>query len=128
MELREWTILYVKHKDLFARKLKDYKDEGEKLVFNFKDHTMHAYAMEQLAVPKAIEGKTLLTTLHTKENMMFLIKNWNQFAKHAHLTIVFVNPATNEKWFIIPHTHAQIADPNIEMGIKSLAENVTLVG
>jgi hypothetical protein len=127
MNLREWTILYVKHKDLFARKLKDYKDEGERLVFNFKDHTMHAYAMEQLDIPK-VEGKTLLTTMNSKGNMKFLVDNWNEFSKHAHLTIVFVNPETNEKWFIIPHTHAQIADPNIELGLKSLAENVTLVG
>jgi hypothetical protein len=127
MDLREWTILYVKHKDLFARRLKDYKDEGHRLVFNFKDHAMHAYAMEELGVPRQIDGKTLLTTLNTKQNMEFLIKNWDAFAKHSHLTIVFVNPTTNEKWFIVPHTHAQIADPNIEMGIKSLAENVTLV-
>ena len=126
MDLREWTILYVKHKDLLTRKLLGYKEVEGKVVFNFKDHAMHAYAMEKLEVP-LVEGKTLLATLQTPENIKFLLKNWGKFAEHAGLTVVFVNPAKNEKWFIVPYTHAQIADPDIELGIKSLAENVSYV-
>jgi hypothetical protein len=126
MDLRNWTILYVQHKDVFARKLKDYAEENGKLVFNFKDHTMHAYAMEDLAVPPA-DGKTLVTTLNTKHNMEFLMRHWHEFANIPHLTIIFVNPERNEKWFIVPHTHAMIADPNIEVAIRSLSESVQLV-
>lgn len=125
MDLREWTILYVKHKDLMTRKLVGHKEVDGKLVFQFKDHNMHAYAMEKLEIPQ-VDGKTLLATLQTKENIQFLIKNWNKFVQPG-LTIVFVNPAKNEKWFIVPYTHAQISDPNIELGIKSLAENVSHV-
>jgi hypothetical protein len=125
MNLREWTILYVKHKDVHAKKLQDYKEEGNKLVFKFKDHHMHAYAMEKLEVPQ-LEGKTLLVTLQKQENIQFLVKNWEKFVQPG-LTIVFVNPEKNEKWFIVPHTHSQIADPNIELGIKSLAEYVSHV-
>ena len=125
MDLREWMILYVKHKDMMARKLVSHKEVGEKLVFEFKDHHMHAYAMEKLDVPP-VDGKTLLATLQNKENIQFLIKNWNKFLQPG-LTIVFVNPEKNEKWFIIPYTHAQIADPDIEMGIKSLAESASHV-
>jgi hypothetical protein len=128
MELREWTVLYVKHKDIFARKLQRVEEKPDKLTFHFKDHAMHAYAMETLSLPPEMDGKTLIVTLHTKKNMESLIKNWNDFSEHAHLTIVFVNPHKNEKWFIIPHTHSQIADPDVALGIKSLAENVTLVG
>jgi hypothetical protein len=131
MDLREWTVLYVKHKDLFARKLQGYKEvngkEGEKIVFAFKDHELHAYAMESLMAPPKATGKTLVTTLNTAENQQTLIRRWDDFAAIPHLTIVFVNPQKNEKWFIMPHTHAMISDPNIELGIRSLAENVPLV-
>ena len=127
MDLREWTVLYVKHKDIFARKLQKVEEKPDKLIFHFKDHSMHAYAMESLELPSALDGKTLITTLNTKKNMDMLQKNWEAFSKHAHLTMVFVNPAKNEKWFIIPHTHAMIADPDVALGLKSLAENVTLV-
>ena len=128
MQLREWTVLYVKHKDLLARKLQGYEEKQDKLVFQFKDHEMHAYAMEKLEAPPELTGKTLITTLNTDANIDFLLKHWSDFCKHAHLTVVFVNPEKNEKWFIIPHTHSQIADPNVELGIRSLAENVPLVG
>lgn len=126
MDLREWTILYVKHKDLLTRQLIGHKEEKDRLVFEFKDHKMHSYAMEKLAIPK-VEGKTLVTTLQDKENIDFLIKYWKEFSRLKGLTIVFVNPAKNEKWFIVPHTHSQIADVNIEMGIRSMAENVSHV-
>jgi hypothetical protein len=128
MDLREWTILYIRHKDLYARKLQGHREEQGKLIFTFKDHALHAHAMEELRLPEQLEGKTLLVTLNTEANIAYLISHWKEFSGHAHLTIVFVNPALNEKWFIIPHTHAQIADPNISSGIHSLAENVPLVG
>lgn len=126
MDLREWTVLYVKHKDVHTRKLQGYDEVDGKLVFRFKDHHMHAYAMELLEVPP-VDGKTLLVTLQKKENVEYLIKHWKEFSKHAGLTIVFVNPTRNEKWFIVPHTHTQISDPNIELGIRSLAEGVPMV-
>jgi hypothetical protein len=125
MDLREWTILYVKHNDVHTKKLQDYKNEGDKVVFRFKDHHMHAYAMEKLDIIP-VEGKTLLVTLQKKENIQFLLKHWDDFVQPG-LTLVFVNPEKNEKWFIVPHTHSQIADPNIELGIRSLAENVSYV-
>jgi hypothetical protein len=127
MDLREWTVLYVKHKDILTRKLEGHDDQGGRLMFRFKDHNMHAYAMERLQVPERLEGKTLLVTLQNEENISFLLKHWNEFAQHKGLTMIFVNPEVNEKWFIIPHTHAQISDPNIETGIRALAENVTHV-
>jgi hypothetical protein len=126
MDLREWTVLYVKHKDVFTRKLERYAEESGKLVFHFKDHTMHAYAMDKLELP-AIKEKTLVVTLNTQENMDLLVKKWSEFSKFPKLTVVFVNPQKNEKWFIIPHTHAMISDPDVAQGIKSLSENVTLV-
>lgn len=126
MDLREWTVLYVKHKDLYARKLVDHKEEKDRLVFTFKDHTLHAYAMEKLAVPQVV-GKTLLVTLNTPQNLDLLIKQWKEFSKLAGLTVVFANPAKNEKWLIVPHTHHQIADENLEMGIRSMAEHTSFV-
>jgi hypothetical protein len=127
VDLREWTVLYVKHRDVLARKLQGCAEKDGKLVFTFKDHELHAYAMETLAVPPNVSGKTLVTTLNTVANQDFLVKRWDEFSRIPHLTVVFVHPVKNEKWFIVPHTHAQIADPNIALGIKALSENVPLV-
>jgi len=126
MDLREWTIIYVKHRDLMTKKLQGYEEKNGKLVFTFKDHHMHAYAVEKLSVP-TIEGKTLLVTLQTKENVEFLLKHWSEYNKHADLTMVFVHPEKNEKWAVIPHTHAQVSDPNFEQGIRSMADSVSYV-
>jgi len=127
MELREWTVVYVKHKDLFARKLQSVEEKEGKTIFHFKDHQLHAYAFEELRLPTASSGKTLVVTLNTKENVSYLISHFKEFAKAEHLMVVFANPKLNEKWVIVPHTHGQIADGDITLGIKSMADSVTYV-
>lgn len=124
MDLREWTVLYVRHKDMMARKLVSHQDAGDTIRFEFKDHILTAHVMERLAVP-AIEGRALIVTLHTKENVDALIRQWKEFAKHPGLTVIFVNLKRNEKWLIHPHTHESISDGKIEQGIRTLADGVT---
>jgi hypothetical protein len=123
MDLREWAKLYVQHKDVIARRLQRTEEEGDHLLFTFKDSLLTAYPMEQLSLPH-LEEKSLIVTLHTKANVDTLLKRWKEFAAVKALTIVFVNLGSNEKWLINPHTHHMIADTNLEQGIRSIADNV----
>lgn len=126
MNLSEWAIVYVKHKDLVARKLQDHKVDGEKILFTFSDRVLTAYAMEKLSVPK-IQGKTFIFALQTKENIELLLKHWKEFSEQKELTMIFVNPQKNEKWLVNPHTHESISEGNVELGIRTMAGEVSFV-
>ena len=126
MDLREWTVLYVQHKDVLLRELEGYTEEGDRITFSFKNHELLAFPWERLSVPDA-SGKVLVVTLQTEENISFLINHWQEFAAHPDLTVVFANPDLNEKWSLRPAAHARIAEGNIEQGIRSLAQGVPTV-
>lgn len=124
MELREWLVLHVKHKDAYAKRLTGVREDGERVVFSYKDGDVIGYALEQL---RPVQGKALVATLQRKENIEELIKNWAAYARNPDLTIIFVNPAKNERWSIKPALHQSIADGDIGQGIWSLAAEVTHV-
>ncbi len=124
MDLVEWTVLYVKHKDVLTKKIVDVKNEKDHFLFTYKDGPVKVYALEKLNVP-AINTKAIIATLQTKENVDFLIKHWKEFSSHQGLTMVFVNLKTQEKWLIHPHTHSQISEAKFELGVKSLASSVS---
>jgi hypothetical protein len=126
MNLREWMVLYVKHKDLLARKLQSVEEKKDCVVFHFKDHDLVAYAQDRLSLLSA-EGRTLIVTLNTKENIDFMIHHFADFSKHSGITVIFANPELNEKWIIVPHTHSRIVDGDIKQGINTMAESVPLV-
>lgn len=125
MQLREWMVLHVRHRDAFARKLSEVREEADRVVFSYKDGDVFGYAYEQLRVPPA--GRALVVTLQRKENVDELIRNWELYAKNPELTIIFVNPARNEKWSIKPALHAKIAEDNVEPGIRAMAAEITHV-
>lgn len=125
MELHEWLALYVRHRDAYAKKLEHVEEAGEKTIFRFSDRTIEGYAYEDLRLPPRTEH-VLVATLQKKENVRFLLDNWDAFSGHPGLTVIFANPARNEKWIVRPHAHARIAE-NVEAGIWSMAESVTFV-
>jgi hypothetical protein len=127
INLTDWTVLYVKHRDVIAKKLVDVKQEKDHITFTYKDGVTVGYALEKLAVPalNTKQNKAIITTLQTKENVDFLIKHWKDFSSHNGLTMIFVNLKTNEKWLIHPHTHSQIAEAKFEPGVRSLADSIS---
>ncbi len=124
MDIHEWIITYVKHKDVLTRKLLSVEDKKDHVLFKYKDNEMTGYAYNELQIPKG-KGKILIATLQKKENIDFLVKHWKDFSSHEQLTIVFVNMNNNEKWLLHPYTHARIAEEKAEPGIRSMADAVT---
>ncbi len=65
INLTEWTTLYIKHKDVIAKKIIDVKPQKDHILFTYKDGPTKVFALETLAVPK-IDSRAVITTLQTK--------------------------------------------------------------
>lgn len=127
MNIREWLVLYVKHKDIVKRSLVKVEESKEHVIFTFKDGVMSGYPLEQLEVPKGLKGKAIIACLHTRDNVDFLIRHWKEFAAHAELTVILANPVKNEKIIIHTQTHDSVSEGNVELGIRTMAESVPFV-
>lgn len=78
LDLKEWTINLVKHRDIFSRKLIDFKVEKATIEFNFKDKK-HLYVIMPLlddSINKYLKEEYItIVCLNKKENVNFLIAN-----------------------------------------------------
>jgi hypothetical protein len=132
--LKEWTLEYIKNKDLFTKSIKSIKQRDNKIIV---EHTnkIHTY----IIVPfiKDIRGITektakkdgfiSLVIFNSKENLEIIIKNWEELAKNQKFSIFFVNPfsSTEEKWIIYPSTHSRISSPfSLKKGLLALFATV----
>jgi len=127
-DLKEWSINFIKHKDIFTGKLIDFKIEDNLIEFNFKDRKQLYVIMPLLneSIKRYLkEGYVSVVCLNKRENVKFLIVSWNLFIKYSKLNFIFVNPKLNEKWGIYPSMHHFVAEKeSFALGIKSLFETV----
>ena len=124
--LKEWTIQYVKHKDLAQKKIvKIEEDKGDILSVHYKDKIVKHYIINTtddklLQAVNNQDNKTIICP-NTEENFKWLIKNWAKLTSIKNLSIIFLNTKTHEKWQINPKIHSMIADPdNIEQGLRTM--------
>jgi hypothetical protein len=129
MSLIEWSINYVKNKDLIKRELIDFKVTGHAILFEYKSKKHKFIISETLILPAKLEGvETTVVCLNTKSNLSFLVKNWDAIAKNKNLSVIFVNPEFNEKWVIKPYVHNLVSDKaSLRPGLKALFDTVPLV-
>ena len=118
-QLKHWAKLY------FTSKYSLQTERIEELNDNLKLHTINGdvkvIITPELKELPAVEEKTLLVLLNTHTNLDFIVKNWDKFVTLSQLTIYFVNPSTNEKWTLHPHTHDKIAEREaLRRGLESL--------
>lgn len=126
-DLKDWTIAFVKHKDLAFGKLVETKelDKEDKIEFKFKDKINIHFILDVLddkvfKLIDKIEHKTIVCP-NNEINFSFLTKNWKRIAEIKNLTFIFVNLKNEEKWLINPHVHNMIADSeSLETGLKAM--------
>ncbi len=131
MDIREWTIEYVKHKNLRENNLKGFREEEGVIHFVFQDRKEDYYLREELSedvLDLETERKTVVVCLNTSDNLDFLVENWEEFSDRKNFYFVFCHPGANQFWAVNPNKHSKIADEeNLESGLNSMSESVRTV-
>ena len=73
--LRDWSINFVKHKDVFTRNLIDFRVEKNIVEFNFKDkkHFFVSIPLLDNSVDKHLKDNYItIVCLNKKENLNYL--------------------------------------------------------
>ena len=125
--LGEWTLIYVRNRDLTFRKLVKHEEHLTKgyIDFHFKDKIQTYIIIDRIdnSLFDTIKehDTNVAVCLNIEDNFKFLIKNWKKFSEIKNLSFIFVNLKLNERWVINPHTHSMVADPkSIETGLKTM--------
>jgi len=129
--IREWAVSYAKHKDILTKNITNIKEEQDRVIVELKDKEQ-VFLIRPTADDSVIQeinkDKNIgIVMLNSKENLDFLIKNWNKFIKFEKLTLFFINPFSelDTKWFISPYVHNRICDKDsLKLGLKTMFETV----
>ena len=133
--LAEWTINYVKNKDIVAKKIVNAgkNKDGFDLCIKYKDRENYFVIMPVLSdmntVLQKLNGSAHYTivALNSEENFKTLIENWSKLVNFKLLSVIFANPFSNldKRWVIYPHTHDKICDASsLKTGLRSMFEMV----
>jgi hypothetical protein len=132
MELLEWASAYIDNlnffrHDLLKKEIKkneifcEYKNKGE-LIYIIQP------TLEKEILEKIKNKNIVLVCLNSKDNLLFMINNWNEFIKNQKLKVIFSNPDINMQWSLLPCTHNMISDSgSLKLGLKSMFESVPSV-
>lgn len=129
--LVEWTINFIKNKDITAKKIEKIENgkDGFDLYVRYKDREQYF-----IIAPNIIDFDSLIqkinnnfyfsiVTLNSKENFEIILKNWNRLTGFKFLNIIFINPFSglDKKWIVFPYTHQRICDESsLKTGLKSM--------
>ncbi len=128
MDTKEWTELFIRNKDVVAKKLVSIDDRGDSFECTYKDARRTYLIREDLSdeiIPFASRLDLSIVCLNKRKNVSFLAKHWDIFVQNRTLMIIFSNPATNSKWIINPSVHDSVAGrSNLSAGLMSLASAI----
>ena len=127
MDLQEWTRIFIKQRDVMKRRIKKLEQKPHGFTIETKDGMEEQVVVDdKLSEKHAADSPDIIVCLNTKANVETLINSWEEFSKPDHLTLVFANPETNEKWLLKPHHHDKVADKqSLKQGLLSMSEAVT---
>ena len=129
--LVQWTISFIKHKDIISKKIEHIENgkDGFDLHVKYKDREQYFIIAPKIVDIDSIVQKisndsyVSIVILNSKENFDAVLKNWNKLVSFRFLSIIFVNPFSemDKKWIIFPYTHHKICDEkSLENGLKSM--------
>jgi len=138
--LVDWTINFVKNKDVISKKIEHIENgkDGFDLFVKYKDREQYF-----IILPKIVEVDDIIrkinsiassnavyfsvVMLNSKENFEIMLKSWNKLITFKFLNLIFVNPFSefDKKWIVFPYTHHKISDESsLENGLKAMFEMV----
>ena len=133
--LVDWTINFIKNKDIVAKKIEQIENGKDNfdLYVKYKDREQYFIITPNIfdidAIIQRINNTDYfsIVTLNSKENFDNILKNWSKLINFKFLNIIFVNPFSelDKKWIIFPHTHDKISDESsLKSGLKSMFDMV----
>lgn len=133
--LVDWTINYLKNRNLYLKKIESIgkNKNGFDVYVKFKEREQFFVIgpviedVDKLLSKFDSEKHFGLVVLNTSSNFDVLVKNWDKFVKIKHLCVYFVNPSSklDEKWIIYPCTHNNICEKDaLEKGLRSMFDMV----
>ena len=133
--LRDWTLRYIKNKDLILKKIVSTEELEDGFHLVKKDNEQRFFVEPfftdvdaTLKKVKAYEHNKALVFYHTKENYDALLKHWKNFVDVGRdFTLFIINPfsKTDRVLTLSPYTHNLIADPDsLDTGLKTMSGNV----
>ena len=129
-QLLEWTIFYVKNKDMIKKEMTDYKIIKDSISFEYRNNKNHTYQirpeLDDSIMSNILKDNVTIVCLNKLENLNFMIKVWEKLIPNKTLSFVFVNAKENQKWAVTPYIHDKISDKNsLKAGLRSLFESIT---
>ena len=129
--LLDWTINFIKNKDIVAKKIEKIENgkDGFDLYVKYKDRQQYFIIVPNITYIDSIIQKIndnfyfSIVTLNSKENFNIILKNWSKLVNFKLLNLIFVNPFSelDKKWIVFPYTHHKICDESsLETGLKSM--------
>ena len=128
MNLEDWTIHFIRQRDMVSQGLVNYKAEKGRVLCEYKEGKKGVYYygenLELDRIKKAEqEGDLTFVCLCNEYNFRVLVDNWGLFKQNNRLCFIFLNPGMAEKWIIKPSLHARIADPKtLKKGLRTMYE------
>lgn len=133
--LSDWTINFIKNKDIIAKKIESIENgrNGFDLHVKYRDREQYFIIAPSIRDIDSIISRInnnayySIVTLNSRENFDAMIKSWPKLISFKFLNIIFVNPFSqlDKKWIVFPHTHHKICDEvSLENGLKSMFEMV----
>ncbi|MEM4247548.1 MAG: hypothetical protein QXR48_02890 [Candidatus Woesearchaeota archaeon] len=131
--LIDWIVEYLKSKDANIKQITAIKKNEQNVDVVVEGSLKSQYIIVQpqfndVSKLDSLKDKhAIIVTANTKENVEFLITNWDALAKYPHLSIYFVNPnsALDKRWIIFPATHDKITERRaLRKGIESMFSTV----
>ena len=133
--LLEWTISFIKNKDIVAKKIEKIENgkDGFDLYVKYKDREQYFIIVPNIADINSIVQRInnnshfSIVTLNSKENFAIILKNWSKLIHFKFLNIIFINPFSelDKKWIIFPYTHHRISDESsLKNGLKAMFDMV----
>jgi hypothetical protein len=130
MDLKKWSLEYIKHKDAFLKQIQqiDEKPDGYHIRFKAKEESIICNEDLGSALARVGEAKhASIYCVNTRSNFEILTTRWHTLATNEGLTIFFINPdsQTETKWVIRPHLHNRIADEeSLKTGLRAMFDTV----
>ncbi len=127
-DLKQWTIFFVRNKDIFEKKLERFEDEDTFITFYFKDRIVTYLVLEYLDDSSLKfchkDGYKSIVCQASKKNLKFIVDNWNDFKKVKDLIIILADVEGNRRMMLKPHIHDLISDSsNLKAGLESVYDN-----